>query len=597
MLDEKRNDNIGSEAENQNTEGILAHSAETITQNNFEATASAENPEGSAYGVLTEVRSGETVDHVFAADEPVAPKKAKPRKQMPKKVMTAFLCILLACALFAGVWVLFSDYWLKMKDVTVAGIKMEGMTKKEAKDALEEAVAGIYAKQNMAVTVLDTTLEIPGKDAGIAIDVDKAINKAYHKNGKFNIASYITTGKGVDKVVDQLMKQYNTKLEQTAYNLEGSVPDLKTAEEAEGQTLSMTIGKPEIVLKESDLRKAILSGYGSVDFAVEAKPAVTEPEKLSANELYDKFLTAPVDAVLDKTKWTVTPETYGYSVNVEKAEEALNGIQYGDTVSIPFSKVTPKTTEASIWAELFKDVLGECSTPYSGSDNNNRNTNLRLACEKLDGMIILPGQTFSYNEALGPRTAAGGWKAAAAYSNGETVNTYGGGICQGSTTLYNCVLLADLKVEESRCHSYVSSYIGRGLDAAVSWGSPDFRFTNTANSPVKIEAYRKNGKMTMRLYGVDDKDYYIKMTNEVVSTWGYSVEYVTVSADNNPNGYRNGQVLTTPYSGCKARSYKNKYSKATNELIETKLERESTYKSRNKRVVRVISSAPAAPAE
>ena len=553
----------------------------------------SENPTPDTELVLTEenapANGGVIVDGV-----PNMKKKTRKKSKAPKTLGIAAVCVVLAVALFAGVWVLFSDYWLKMKDVTVAGIKMEGMTKVEAKDALTKAVDGLYKKQNMTVTVMDTTLEIQGKDAGIAIDVEKAIDKAYHKSGKFDIAPYITTGKGVDQVVSQLVQKYNTPLEQTVYNLEGNVPDLKTSEEGAGQTLKMTIGQPQIVLKEEDLRKAIRSGYGTASFEVTGECVVTPPEMLSANELYEKFLTAPIDAALDE-KWQITPETYGYSVNVEKAEEAVADLKYGDSVSIPFSKIAPQKTEASILAELYKDVLGECSTPYSGSDNNNRNTNLRLACEKINGRILLPGESFSYNQTLGPRTAAGGWKTAGAYANGESVDVYGGGICQGSTTLYNCVAQADLQIDELHPHSYVSSYIGKGLDATVSWGGPDFRFTNSYKTPIKIEAYRTKGKMTFRIYGIDDKDYYVKMSSKVLSTRGYSTIYIDVDSDNNPNGYRDGQVLTSPYSGCHVQTFMSKYDKKTNELIETKQVRDINYKSRNKEVVRLHVKTPPTP--
>ena len=242
-------------------------------------------------------------------------------------------------------------------------------------------------------------------------------------------------------------------------------------------------------------------------------------------------------------------------------------------------------------------MLGEYSTPYSGADNNSRNTNLRLACEKINGLILMPGETFSYNNTLGERTAENGWKPAASYVNGLTVDTYGGGICQGSSTLYNCVLQADFKLVECFPHGYISAYTDPGMDATVDWGSVDFKFTNTSNYPIKLEAYRKEGKMTMRIYGTDEKDYYVKMTYKVLSTKAFETVYEEIDPSNNPKGYRDGQELVSPYTGFRVVTYKNKYNKATNELIETTQERDVIYKHRDRVVVKFVSpdTPPATP--
>ena len=535
-----------------------------------------------------------------AATESKKVKKSKTEKKAEKKenrngkkkslkgLWIALAVVVLLTALGAGAWFFLGDYFLTMKDVTVAGISMEGMTKKEAKKALAKTLSGIYAKETMKVTVLDTTLEIAPKDAAVSVDVNKAVNQAYLKKGVYDISSCISVGKAVDRVVEELCKKYNTNPAETSYLVEGEIPDLKTGAAATGQTLTVTIGHPKMELDQKKLRQAILSGYGTANFAVEGECRVTPPEMLTAEQLYEKYLTAPVDATMDK-QFVVSPETYGYSIDMQQAPKLLEGIQYGAKVVLPFAKVAPTVTAESLMAKLFKDVLGECSTPYSGSDNNSRNTNLGLCCKKLNGIILLPGETFSYNKTLGERTAANGWKPAPSYVNGLTVDTYGGGICQGSTTLYNCVLQGDLKILEDHPHGYISSYIGPGLDASVNWPNADFRFTNNTNYPIKIEAYRKGGKMTMRIHGTDEKDYYVKMTYKVVGTRAYATQYEDVDPANNPKGYRDGQQLISPYTGYRVYTWKNKYSKATNQLIETKQERDVTYKHRDRVVVRFIN--------
>ena len=239
-------------------------------------------------------------------------------------------------------------------------------------------------------------------------------------------------------------------------------------------------------------------------------------------------------------------------------------------------------------AILYRDVLGSCKTPYSGSDNNNRNTNLRLACEAINGKILFPGETFTYNDTLGERTAERGYKPAASYVNGKTVDTYGGGICQVSSTLYYCTLIADLTIVERWPHGFISSYIDPGMDASVSWNSGDFRFQNNTNYPIRIEAYRKDGYVYVQLVGTDEKDYYVKMTYQTVGSTKYETVYQEIKESENKQGYKDKQVLVTPYTGYKVNTYKNKYSKETGELISSEFEALSNYSKRDEVIVKII---------
>lgn len=515
-------------------------------------------------------------------------KAAKKGKKQTSNVLIILVCSLLLVGVGLGVWFLFSDSWFTMPDVTVAGKNMGGMTKKEAKVLLQQLVDDRYSTETMTITVMDMTLELPASEADIDIDVHKAINNAYRATGEFDISPYITVDEAaMQEVLDAFCDRFNKDLQPTVYTVDGQVPDLSNAEEVSGQILTLALGKPQMGLDEKQLRAEILAGYSRCQFRVEGTCKLIEPEMLSAEELYQKFLTPAVDATMDD-KFAITHETYGYSIDAVMAGKLLQDAQYGDTLQIPFRKVKPAVTEEDILATLFQDILGECSTPYSGSDTNNRNTNLGLACEKIDGQILLPGDTFSYNQSLGERTKENGWKPAGTYVNGLTVDTYGGGICQGSTTLYNCVLQADLKITECYPHGYISSYVEPGLDASVNWPSADFKFVNTTNYPIKIEAYRRNGKMTMRLYGTDEKDYYVKMTYKILGSKPYKVVYQEVDPNNNPKKYTDGQELVGPYTGYRVATYKNKYDKKTDKLIETTLERDFTYSHRDQVIVKFV---------
>lgn len=165
-------------------------------------------------------------------------------------------------------------------------------------------------------------------------------------------------------------------------------------------------------------------------------------------------------------------------------------------------KITkPKVTISQIGSEAFPDQLATFTTRFDVSDVD-RSTNLKIACQKINGKVILSGDTFSYNKALGARTAAAGYKNGKIYSGGQVVDGIGGGICQISSTLYNSVLLADLEIVERRNHQFVTSYVGPGRDATVVYGLTDFKFKNTRQYPVRISASAQNGIATISIYGI-----------------------------------------------------------------------------------------------
>lgn len=145
-------------------------------------------------------------------------------------------------------------------------------------------------------------------------------------------------------------------------------------------------------------------------------------------------------------------------------------------------------------------VIGSYTT--TTTNNQDRNTNVRLAAEAVNGQIIQPGEQFSYNTVVGERTAAKGYKPAAAYANGETVQEYGGGVCQVSSTLYNAVIAAGLQTNERTGHSYEPTYVTPGQDATVSYRKPDFVFTNTSEVPVGIRTSFQNRTMYVEIFGV-----------------------------------------------------------------------------------------------
>ena len=193
---------------------------------------------------------------------------------------------------------------------------------------------------------------------------------------------------------------------------------------------------------------------------------------------------------------------------------------------IPLIITKPKVTLDQIGAEAFPNQLSTFTTRYDESDVD-RTTNLKLACQKLNGKVILAGETFSYNQTLGPRTAAAGYKNGKIYSGGEVVDGIGGGICQISSTLYNSVLMANLEVVERRNHQFVTSYLPAGRDATVVYGATDFKFKNTRQYPVRLVASAQNGIATVSVYGIkEENEYTFSFTTKTIASIPFTTQYI-----------------------------------------------------------------------
>lgn len=273
---------------------------------------------------------------------------------------------------------------------------------------------------------------------------------------------------------------------------------------------------------------------------------------------------------------------------MDSAKASFDAAAEGEDVVVPLKVKKPKITTKNLKKHLFKDKLGSCTTNVSGSSA--RVSNVDLAAETLDGTILLPGETFSYNDALGERTTERGYQAAPAYSNGESVQEVGGGICQVSSTLYKATLLSDLEIVEHHNHSYVSAYIGIGMDATVSWGGPDYQFKNNTDYPIKIAASYSGGQVTCTIYGAKLDDTYVEMTAETLQVNSCG----TVYQDDPDMDAGTSTVVSSGHDGYVVQTYRNIYNKK-GKKISTKKEAYCVYRKKD-RVVR-IGTREAAPEE
>ena len=524
--------------------------------------------------------------------------RPKPQKQTSKAAI-AVLFVLIFILGLCGAFLLTANYGtllddvLRMRDVTIGGIHMRGMTKAEAKQALSQ-VAQQLQEKNMVIRVMDETLELSPVYTQLDPQPEQAVDTAFREGctGVFDWTPYL--GLNTDAIrsaVDTLGQKYNTELSQTTATVTGQIPslDANAAPSENGLVLCVTIGTPEYGLDTKNLYRQVLDAYTSGKLEVIGACSELQPELPDLQGLYDQNYIAPVNAEMDPKTFEVSSDSYGYHFDLEAALAAISQADYGETLEFPFQKIPPEVTAASLSARLFCDVLGEAKTPYKGSDTNNRNTNLAVACAAVNGLVLLPGEVFDYNATLGERTAEAGYKEAPSYVGGLTMDTLGGGICQISSTLYYSSLFADLEIVERHNHGYVSDYIPKGMDATVTWEGANFRFRNNTNYPIRIEAWRAEGYVNVRILGTDERDYYVKMTYKVRETTPFDIVYEEYPADN-PKGYKDGQEIVTPYTGYIVQTYKEKYNKETDELISSEKWTYDVYKKRDQVICKIVDT-------
>ena len=531
------------------------------------------------------------------------------------------LLLVLIAAIVLGTWWFFQyteDDGLIYPNVSAFGVDLGGMTPEEAAAALRDATGQTYTVQTMVVNLPDVTLALTPTDTGASVDVDALVQMAYDygrggnrwentqaraaaelNSYELDVRSCMTLNEdALRQSVDRAAAAAASTLTQSTASVTGERPDLNmTYEKALKQTdvvhqqLTIVMGTPERSLDTEALMETILHAYLTNDFTpIDFAYDVVEPDALDLDALYTQHYTAPVDAVLNETDYSITPEILGYGFDLEALKQLVADAGEGQTIAVDFAYVPAALTWEAIDATLFKDVLGSVSTNHT--NDSNRNTNLKLACQAINGKIIRPGEVFSYNETLGKRTEEKGYKAAGAYSGGKNVQTIGGGICQVSSTLYYACLKADLQIVDRTAHSFTVSYVPYGMDATVSWGTLDYKFKNNTDYPIRIEASVSGGQVHVKLLGTDTKDYYVKMTYETIEG---PVEGKTVYENysyNNKEGYRDGEVIQTAYTGRTVKSYRVKYSKATDEQISSTYEATSRYRSRDKIVARVEAPPP-----
>lgn len=492
--------------------------------------------------------------------------------------------------------------------VFAAGVDLSNMTEQEAVEALE-AVADQY-NTDMKLTLTQKPTEgqtetnepielvFPATETNITLNPQKAFEEAYRVGREVSMpadgSEYVVPADrylsmnttGIQSLLDEACKAVNAgQVLEFKYRTVTEKRDVQAKQE-DGTTkteqkdvviLQVRKGSSAADFRKEDLFAAAMEGYASGSFDLQFSYEVLDPEPLDMDALYEELCTEPVEAYYDTEKHEIVDETVGYGFEREELQKLLDETEPGEIAELELKELVPEVTRKSLEGTLFSDVLASVSTPHTA--NWNRTHNLELACAAINGTVVQPGAIFSFNDTVGIRTEAKGYQPATAYvTGGASAEEIGGGVCQVASSIYYATLLADLKTIDRTEHMFAVTYVPMGMDAAIYWGSLDFKFQNDTDYPLRIDANVSGGYVNIALVGTDTKDYKVNMTYEVLSTTPW--EEVEVETDE----VAPGTVVTTAYTGYRVVTYMHKIDKTTGAEISVEKVAYSNYQKRDREI-------------
>lgn len=472
-------------------------------------------------------------------EETIKKKRRKRKKINIKKIgenktllATIIFIIILVIMIFSVIFAILNiNNNNILNGVKIEGIDVSGLSREEAKAKIE-TVYNAKKEEDIILKYNDFETTISQDILETNYDLDKAINEAISlgKDGNiitnnYNILFALLGKKNIKVDMSINEEQIKDEIENIQTNIPGTIiePDYYV----ENDKLIITPGQKGIKISVDNLINRIkntLKTSSSNQQYIEIPMDNVWPDKIDIEKIHDEIYKEVQDAYLTENPITIHPEVEGIDFDIEEAKKILENDS--EQYEIPLKITKPNVTMEQIGAEAFPNKISFYSTRYDGGDVN-RSTNLELACEKINDVIVLPGETFSYNKTLGERSKAAGYKTAKVYENGEVVDGIGGGICQISSTLYNAVLKANLEIVERRNHQFITSYVEEGRDATVAYGVTDFKFKNSRKYAIKIKASASNGVATIEIFGIKEEvEYQISFDTKTISTIPYIVKYI-----------------------------------------------------------------------
>ncbi len=430
--------------------------------------------------------------------------------------------------------------------ISIKGIDVSGLSKSDAKYKIDN-----FIQDNLPDEIrvkhgdFESTISLSQMD--ITFDTKAASNSAFQVGREGNLFennfSVLSTLFGNINIEPNITLD-NDLLTKNLEDISTQLPDRVTQSSyyVEDNELIITAGKEGNVVDIPATIHAIknsISTFSCQNNPIEIVTKIQQPDEINIEQIHNEIYKEPVDAYYTKEPFCVYPSENGidFNISLEEAQSIIRSEAKEEYV-IPLKFMYPHVTTNMIGTEAFPDLLSEFSTTYAAS-NKNRTTNLMLAASKINGTVIMPGESFSYNKVVGARTISAGYKEAPIYVEGKVEDGLGGGICQITSTLYNAVVYANLEITQRTNHQFVPSYVSASRDATVVYGAIDFQFKNNRTYPIKLVCSVSSGIANFKIFGLrQDDDLEVQISSYETgrtSTAIYSEAYKILK--------RNGQVV------------------------------------------------------
>ena len=469
----------------------------------------------------------------------------------PTSIMTIFT--ILVMVVFSIILILiigFTAYnFFNTKIVSgiyIKGIDVSNLSKSDAKYQIDNLVS-----QNLPDEIQlkhdDFIATVSLSQMETQFDTKNAVESAYLIGRQGNIFEnnlYVLTTMFSHVNIEPTVRINEDLLTTYLDSLSSQLPDtvIQSSYYIEGNNLIITSGSEGHVVdipQTIQNIKSAVSDFSCKDTPVEIAVKTEQPQAIDIEKIHNEIYKDPVDAYYTQNPFMVYPSENGVDFNISITEAKAIIAEPKEEYTIPLKYTTPNVTTNMIGTEAFPDLLSTFSTNYSTRDTD-RTTNLRLAANKINGTVLMPGETFSYNQVVGARTIAAGYKEAPIYVSGEVVDGLGGGICQITSTLYNAVIYANLEIVERSNHQFVPSYVSASRDATVVYGSIDFKFKNNRDYPIKLVCSVSGGVANFQIFGMKtENDYEVEISSYQTGTTAtaiYSEAYKILK--------KNGQVVS-----------------------------------------------------
>ncbi len=461
-------------------------------------------------------------------------------KRKAKKAFSITAAAVFLAAVLYLVWCVLLNDSVIWKNVQVNGISIQGKTKAQAREAILADFKETYEDKAIQVNLSDEVYQayifpMLGIDPGEVVEQAYQLGHgAWYKRGLDRIRLMTDDNAEEITLLPQVTHPETVSSVISYMEIEKVDTVVQPVCRITDDSLIIKKGKTGIKADTDALKEQLLHAAASLDLDTQIQCATISvtPEEPDFKAYYRQIYQEPEDAYMDeKNDYEIVPSKTGISFDVAKAVKEYRQAKEGSVFTVAFEQILPEVTTGDLTSRVFRDVLGSYNTYGGGTDN--RITNLTLAAKAIDGIELMPGETFSYNETLGERTAERGYKAAGVFVNGQHAEGIGGGICQVSTTLFDACLYADLEIVKRTNHSGRVDYVPAGLDAAVSWGDPDFQFCNNTEYPIRISATYADGSVNVKIYGTKTNSNTVKVTTQQLDAQSYKTYRHVYDQDGN----------------------------------------------------------------